>query len=151
MNLRKTVITVNNQFFFEELQRFTDQKKNIIIPVKGTSMRPFIQEGEKILLKPFEKTQLSIGSIILGKYKNQMVLHRLIRYDNNHIWLAGDGNVKQIEQIAHKDIIATAYILYRNEKQITLRNTSYRWIGYIWFLLRPLRRAYTKLYKLIRN
>lgn len=151
MAVKKHSITIANDIFLEEITHFIALGKSVSINIKGNSMNPFLLDGEKILLKPMKDFKLSIGLIILAKYNNKMVLHRLIKFNKDTIWLAGDGNIQQIEQINLTDTIAVAQIVYRNNTELLLINKWSRWKGYGWFLIRPFRRIYNKIIKIYSN
>src|SRR5690554_735355 len=117
------------------------QGKYVTIRVKGSSMKPFLREGSRVVLKPFERNKLRVGIIVLAKVKQHMVLHRVVRYNAAYIWLAGDGNLVQRECVSHKDVVATAVKLYNGDAEIRL---TQRWrcvLGQIWYLARPVRRV----------
>lgn len=142
--LEKDKIIVPNKFLFEQVLEYLRQGKQVTIPVKGTSMRPFLREGDRVSLEPFEKKDLTGGIIVLAKTDDQMVLHRVVKYNEHQIWLAGDGNLVKHELVDYTDVVATAVRVYRDGAKI---NINQRWrcvLGQIWYWIRPFRRIIMK-------
>ena len=138
-------IILPNQFLLEQVLENLEKGKWMSIPVKGGSMRPFLRAGDRVLLKPFEKGSLKLGMIILGRIDGNLILHRLVRYDRERVWLAGDDNLVQHEILPYGDVLATAVRLYRGEKILELNE---RWrcnLGQFWYRIRLLRRIIRKL------
>src|SRR5690606_4529737 len=104
--LEKDKIIVPNKFLFEQVLEYLKQGKQVTIPVKGRSMRPFLKEGDRVSLKPFDRKDLTKGIIVLAKVDDQMILHRVVRYNKETIWLAGDGNLVQHELVDYAAVKA---------------------------------------------
>lgn len=142
----KNKIMIPNKLLLEQVLEYIGQGRWVIISVKGKSMKPFLREGDRVLLKPFDRTELSQGVIVLAKADDQMVLHRVVRYDNTTVWLAGDGNLVQHERVNYTDVVATAVSLYRGEREVGLNQ---RWscrLGHIWYRTRFFRRIMSRLF-----
>lgn len=134
-----------NKLLFEQVLEYVKQGKQVTIRVKGNSMKPWLRDGDRVLLKPFERKDLAKGIIVLANVDEQMVLHRVIKYSERVIWLAGDGNLVQREVVDHMDVVAWAVRLYRADIEIKL---DQRWrciLGQIWYWARPIRRIVMKL------
>ena len=150
LNEDKDKITVPNKLLFARVLEYIQQGKNVTIRVKGGSMKPFLRDGDRVLLKSFERRELTRGIIVLAKTDDSMVLHRVVRYDSQTIWLAGDDNLVQHEIVNCTDVIATAVRLYRADREVKL-DKRWRYItGQIWYWLRPFRRIARKLIYVIK-
>lgn len=143
---------ISNEDYFAEVQRILREGKEVRIRVKGNSMRPFIQDGDTVLLRAYSGSPLPLGSNILAKEIDKFVFHRFVGKKDGQYILAGDGNLVLREYIAETDIIAIAIMHYPKDKGkvITVNGTWARLRGLCWYRLRLLRRVLTKL-KLINS
>ncbi|WP_159730162.1 S24 family peptidase [Sphingobacterium sp. 18053] len=143
---------ISNEDYFAEVQRILREGKEVRIRVKGNSMRPFIRDGDTVLLRAYQGQSLALGSNILAKDKGKFVFHRFIGKKNDLYILAGDGNLVLREYVGATDIIAIAYIHYPQvgEDAINIDRTWARILGLGWYHTRLLRRILTKL-KLINS
>jgi Peptidase S24-like. len=138
---------ISNEDYFAEVQRVLGEGKEVRIRVKGNSMRPFIQDGDTVLLRAYQGQSLALGSNILAKDKDKFVFHRLVGKKNDQYILAGDGNLVLREYIGATDIIAIAYMHYPQgkDKAVTIDRTWARLRGLSWYHIRLLRRIVARL------
>ncbi|WP_219226490.1 S24/S26 family peptidase [Pedobacter antarcticus] len=144
--LNKDRITIPNKLLFEQVLSYIKQGKYVTIRVKGTSMLPFLKEGNRVSLKSFHAGELTKGIIVLANVHGQMILHRVVRYNNTTIYLAGDGNVSEHEVVSYGDVVATAFSVYRGETEVKLNQRWLRYLGQVWYWIRPVRRVARKLF-----
>ncbi|WP_442590776.1 S24/S26 family peptidase [Pedobacter sp. AW31-3R] len=135
-----------NKLLLAQVLDYIGQGKYVTIRVKGNSMRPFLREGDSVLLKPFELKELCRGVIVLAKMDGQLLLHRVVEYNKTTIWLAGDHNLVVRELVEYADIVATVVGLYRGEAMVKFNQRWRGYLGQVWYLARPLRRLIKKLY-----
>lgn len=69
---------VNNDLYFEEVQRLLKEGKEVCIRVKGNSMMPFIKNGDRVIVVAHLGTVLPLGSPILAQYEGKFVFHRYV-------------------------------------------------------------------------
>ncbi len=86
--------------------------KSVLIKVKGYSMSPLLLDGiDEVRLVPFIKEELKRGDVILFRYKDRFVLHRIIEINVDEadwtIATKGDAN-KRAEETRLSDIVALA-------------------------------------------
>lgn len=135
-----------NILLFKQIKKEIEQGKPVIISVKGESMRPFLKEDERVILRPFNGTELKRGVIVLAKRNNQVLLHRVVKIKNECIWLAGDANLVQHERVRFGDVLAIADSVFRNNVELKLNNRARNNLGMWWYWARPLRRIGRKLF-----
>lgn len=144
---------VSNADYFAEVQRMLQEGKEVRIRIKGQSMRPFIQDGDTVMLQAYQGQPLPLGSNILAKDKEKFVFHRLVAKKKGQYVLAGDGNLVLHEYIMEKDIIAIAYMHYPKDKEaaIAIHQPYPRLRGLGWYHMRLLRRIIAKLKRMIQK
>ena len=128
---------------------FVEEGREVILPVNGTSMLPFIVGGKDsvVLFKP---GTLRKGDIVLAyTMEKGYVIHRIdsIGGDGVHA-LLGDGNLAQREHCKPADIKAVAtHVVKPNGKRKPLNEGWLRIAGKVWRLLLPIRRYLLWIYK----
>ncbi|MDR6733866.1 S24/S26 family peptidase [Sphingobacterium sp. 2149] len=142
---------VSNADYFAEVQRMLQEGKEVRIRIKGQSMRPFIDDGDTVMLRAYRGQPLPLGSNILAKDKGKFVFHRLVAKRKGEYLLAGDGNLALHEYIAESDIIAVAYMHYPKDSEaaIAIHRPWPRLRGLAWYHTRLLRRIVAKLKRMI--
>ncbi|MHC1690618.1 MAG: S24/S26 family peptidase [Bacteroidales bacterium] len=88
---------------------------NVRLTVRGNSMSPLLLDGvDTVVLHPFIPENLKIGDVILFRYKEVFVLHRIIEIHGNNspdgkIITKGDALEKR-EEIYYSDVVAVAEV-----------------------------------------
>ncbi len=147
-NNNSNILRIKNELFFEQIKPILQDGKSVQISVVGGSMRPFLKPGEKIILKPIEEKDFKRGNIVIANTLNGYVMHRIIHLNKNWIWMAGDGNLVQIEKITRAEVFAWVAFVIRNGKQIPLQSLNSKIAAICWFLARPIRILAYKLFKI---
>lgn len=132
-------IFVPNEPFLEEVEEYLKRGEKVFINVRGTSMLPFLEEGDKVLLVSGSKVTLRKGSVVLVRIRHNYILHRIIRMDENTLLLAGDANSKLTENVIYADIIGVMIEIYRNDYPLHINSFRNRMAVWIWIFIRPFR------------
>lgn len=140
-------IKISNDILLDSVVSMVKSGKFVKINVSGSSMNPFLYNGDTIILKDIKIEKIRKGHIILGKYNKAYVLHRVIRKGKNHIYIAGDNNLGLVEEVLVSEVYALATTLIKSNSEIDLTSFYNRALGIIWYYLRPFRRLFTKIYK----
>ncbi len=145
-------VEIPNAALLSEVTRLVAEGHKVTIPLRGTSMRPFLEgDRDKAVLAP--AASLRVGDVVLaeiapGKY----VLHRIVRIAGEIVTLLGDGNIVP-ERCALGDIRAVASAFIRGRRQRQCSTTGLRWRAYswLWMRLRPLRRYLLYIYRHLKG
>lgn len=137
-NRNKTILP--NESFFQQLKVFLDRGKEVAIPVKGSSMLPFLRSGDKVLIEPFRDDLVRKGSIVLSNTTYGVVLHRIVRIKGTSIWLAGDANLVQEEEVSRQDIMGVAKAVCRDSQWKNMTHLQIPLRVHLWTLVRPIGR-----------
>lgn len=143
-----TAVIFPNAVFFQSVKEAMERGKRVKINVKGQSMQPFLHEGDQVVIQQVLGDAVRIGQIILAKCNSAYVLHRVVAIWAGKIYMAGDGNLVQVEKIAKSDVLALGVQGYRNGTPLAVATLRMRLLGLLWFCLRPIRRISHKLYNL---
>jgi hypothetical protein len=88
--------------------------------------------------------------IILFKYKDSYLLHRIVKKNNEILLLQGDAVAKHTEKIKIENAVALLQQIKRkNGKIIKCKSLKWRLLSYLWYILLPFRSLLLKVYKKI--
>lgn len=137
----KQTITFNNADFLPEVLRLIGEGHTVTLPLKGFSMRPFLEDGrDKALLTKVSKP--NVGDPVLAIInKRYYVLHRIVGIEGDKVTLLGDGNLSP-EHCQVDDIVASVIGFYRKGSNRLDAINGRKWKAYswAWMRLRPVRR-----------
>ena len=127
---------------------FVEEGREVILPVNGRSMLPFIVGGiDSVAL--YKPGTLRKGDVVLAYTQEKgYVIHRIDSIDGNSCALLGDGNLAQREHCQLADVKAIAtHVIRPNGKRKPLNEGWLRLMGKVWRLLLPVRRYLLWIYK----
>ncbi len=138
---RIKTLQMANALLLPEVVRLLEEGHTVTLPLRGFSMRPFLEDGrDKALLKLPEA--IRVGDAVLAEIApGHFVLHRIVDITGECVTLRGDGNLG-IEQCRLSDVRATAIGFYRKGRETLDSTSSLKWRVYSWWWTRllPLRR-----------
>lgn len=148
--LEKKAILIPNEDLIPEIVRLINEGHTITLPLKGFSMRPFLEDGrdKALLTKP---AQPKVGDPVLAETSpKHYVLHRIVAIDGTSITLLGDGNLTP-EHCTADDIRASVVGFYRKGRTTLDRTDGRKWKVYskAWMATRPARRWLLAFYRRI--
>lgn len=133
----------STQELMPEVGRLIREGKTVVLPVRGNSMRPFIQNGNDCVeLHPLPPV-LRKGDVVLARTsKGYYVLHRVTAISPDLLTLEGDGNIGLRETCRPSDVLARAeWVIDAHKEKHSLLDRRARIKWRMWYMLRPLRRV----------
>ena len=133
----------STQELMPEVGRLIREGKTVVLPVRGNSMRPFIQNGNNCVeLHPLPPV-LRKGDVVLARTsKGYYVLHRVTVISPDLLTLEGDGNISLRETCRPSDVLARAeWVIDAHKERHSLLDRRARIKWRMWYMLRPLRRV----------
>lgn len=148
---------IANDIYFQQVEQELSLGNQVLIPLKGISMYPFIRNGkDKVLLTGVTPvTPLAKLDIVLFRYKEKHILHRIISIQGDTYIIQGDG-IYASREICHKaDIIGKVVEVHRLTrgniyKIIPTNSSTWKNLSGIWNFLRPVRRYLLYLMRVMR-
>ncbi len=139
-----------NAVFLPEVIRMIDEGHSVTIPLRGYSMRPFLEDRrDKAILE--KAGNIGVGDAVLAEITpGHFVLHRIVSIDGEDITLRGDGNIAT-ERCRREDVKALATGFYRKGRKTPDMTCGRKWAVYswIWTRLYPIRRYLLFGYRLL--
>ena len=133
----------STQELMPEVGRLIREGKTVVLPVRGNSMRPFIQNGNDCVeLHPLPPV-LRKGDVVLARTsKGYYVLHCVTAISPDLLTLEGDGNIGLRETCRPSDVLARAeWVIDAHKERHSLLDRRARIKWRMWYMLRPLRRV----------
>ena len=145
----------DDDLILSEAVRLVGEGVEVIFPVNGRSMRPFIEGGRDsvLLVKPVDVKPMDVvlAQVIGGNY----VVHRVLSIDGDYATLMGDGNLQGRETCECKKIYAkVTHVVTPKGKRIALYTPFRHFVQKMWVNVLPVRKYLLKLYRVyirIRN
>jgi len=133
---------MENALLLPEVTRMLQEGHTVTLPLRGRSMRPFLEDGrdKALLIKP--NRTIVVGDAVLAEIRPGVyVLHRIVKIDGRQVTLRGDGNLGT-EQCTLDDIRALATGFYRKGREQMDSTEGLKWRVYSWCWMRllPVRR-----------
>lgn len=143
-------IRMTNAAFMPNIARLISEGHTVTLPLRGYSMRPFLEDGrDKALLT--KAGTLKKGDVVLALTdRGSYALHRIVNIDGTHIVLRGDGNI-YCEHCLRENVIAIATGFYRKDRNKMDSTEGRKWKAYSWLWTRllPLRRCLLFLHRIL--
>jgi len=108
----------------------------------GASMSPFIKKGDILIVKTDSKNLIP-GDIIVFKYQDQILAHRILFKIGKSYLVKGDTNFFP-ESISKNDILGKVVIVYR------AKNTKIKYLPYFNIFVLFFSFIYPFLYRVLR-
>lgn len=141
-------MTVNNEAFFGNVITLLRKGKKVTIPVKGTSMLPFIVgEVDLVVLEGVEAASpenlphrnAAKGDIVLFRVNNHFILHRILEFDANGVAvIQGDGILRAKEHCGRDGIFGRVVsVLKQGKHPVDVESNGYRLKIRLWLMAAP--------------
>ncbi len=131
-----------NDVFLPQVVQMLSEGHTVTLPLRGRSMRPFLEDGrDKALLVAVKETP-RVGDPVLAEIsKGVFVLHRIVDITGDKVTLRGDGNMGT-ESCRIQDIRALATAFFRKGRNTPDSINGHKWRIYSWWWTRllPIRR-----------
>ncbi len=138
---------LSNDILIPEVARLVSEGKTVTLPLRGYSMRPYLEDGRDKGLLTKVTEPLKVGDVILARIDGdgdgncRYALHRIVRIEGDEITMYGDGNYSP-EHIKESDVLAIAKGFYRkgSDRLDSVDSLPYSIYWRTWVWLRPMRR-----------
>ena len=103
--MEEKVKYMNNAEFLPEVFALVNEGHDVTIPLRGFSMRPFLEDGRNLAILCKIDRPLKVGDIVLAELSpGRYALHRIFRLDDKRVQMLGDGNLTPDPVIRHEDV-----------------------------------------------
>jgi len=122
-----------------------EKGKSIRFQAKGWSMRPFIRDGDFIVVSPVKGSSIRKGDVVFySTTENEIIVHRIIRkYKKNDritVLIKGDASFGPPEKVDIQNVLGKAIAIERNGREKRLDGKLYRIIDLFFAVISPFSR-----------
>lgn len=122
-----------------------EKGKSIRFQAKGWSMRPFIRDGDFIVVSPVKGSSIRKGEVVFySTAENEIIVHRIIRkYKKNDritVLIKGDASFGPPEKVDIQNVLGKAIAIERNGREKRLDGKLYRIIDLFFAVISPFSR-----------
>lgn len=141
---------LKNAEFLPLAVSYLETKDSVKIPLKGFSMRPFLESERDYALLGKPHSPVLHEPVLALLPDSRWVLHRIVSIKGDDITLLGDGNLSP-EYCKASDIKASIIGFYRKKRTTLDRIDGRKWkvYSFFWTRLLPIRRYLLALYRLL--
>lgn len=90
--MRKVI--VSNERMFDHIIKQLNDLGDVHFGIKGDSMRPFFQ-SERTMVRVKKAETYQKGDVVLFKYNDQVILHRIIKIKGEKYMMQGDATYQK--------------------------------------------------------
>jgi len=103
---------IPDEAYYNCIDDILAEGKDVEVRINGASMRPYWRGGEKLIASPFKPDELQCGEIVIFRFGEKYIVHRIVQRSGNNLTTRGDGVLKKRENITVDDVkgIVRAYI-----------------------------------------
>lgn len=131
---------VDTKEYLDMICSLLAEGKTASIPVSGSSMTPFLHNGDTVFLKAPESPPKKGDIVLYIRPSGQYVLHRIVRDNADGTYLmAGDAQTvrERIDGASIRGIVTEAV---HKGQRLTPESSRWRRYATVWIRLLPLRR-----------
>ena len=141
---------MTNAEFIPLVVSYLTQGRTAILPLKGYSMRPFLESERDSALLAAPHEPVLYEPVLALLPDGRWVLHRIVSIDGDNITLLGDGNLIP-EHCKVSDIKASIVGFYRKGRTTldSIQGRKWKAYSFCWTRLRPIRRYLLYIYRKI--
>lgn len=107
---------------------------------RGTSMRPFIRDGNILEIRPAGVSPIRCGDVVLCcNDSDRVVVHRIVGQENGHMRLLiqGDALTRPDGRISRDQVLGKVVVIERGKRRIDIDTGLPRLSGLLWVKFSP--------------
>ena len=140
------MMTIPNEDFFKLVEAEINDGQDVRFRIKGTSMQPFLRHlRDEVVLQKCHSADLKPLDIVLFRYHDQYILHRICKIEHDTLIIQGDGIYASQEICKKSDVIGRVTYLIRRGKPLPANNRHYLLLVRLWHRLRFMRRFFIRV------
>ncbi|MEI8173690.1 MAG: signal peptidase I [Deltaproteobacteria bacterium] len=138
----KNPVPLSNANLLKLSNDLLERGTSIRFRVKGFSMRPFIRDGDFIIVAPVENSSISLGDVVFFfSDDDQVIVHRVIRkYKSNggiSMMVKGDATFGLPDKVDSRNILGKVVVIERNGHIKNLNTKFYRTLNLLFAVISP--------------
>jgi signal peptidase len=117
-----------------------ERKHSIRFKANGSSMRPFILDGDSVEIQPVNHPDFKRGDIVFYQLSSgRFLVHRVVQVHDHRLLIHGDANLEPDGWVDPDQVMGMAVAAHRKGKRIDLTSAWRTGTGRLWVIFTPLR------------
>jgi hypothetical protein len=114
-----------------------ERGQRVRMTVNGSSMLPFIHDGDVVVLEPIHSL-LRRGDVALLQYSEEhYIMHRVVRTEGDALFIRGDAQLDCQGPFAPRDVVGRVSLSECNGRTRALDRGVWRFAGCAWIVCGP--------------
>lgn len=132
---------LSNASFFAWVEAEIAEGHPVRFRLKGQSMFPLLRDSrDEVVLYPCTSEELRPMDVVLFRYRDGHVLHRILRREGERLFLRGDGSYVAWEECKVTDVVGKMHEVVRpSRKVVSVDAWQWRLSSWLWCHLGILR------------
>ena len=125
---------IPNDLFFAWIEAEIAEGHSVRFRLKGQSMFPLLRnERDEVVLYPCTPEELCPMDVVLFRYREKHVLHRILRREGDILFLQGDGSYVAKESCTVFDVVGKVHEIVRpSGKMVSVTDWRWRMYSRVW-------------------
>lgn len=125
---------IPNEVFFAWVESEIAEGNSVRFRMKGQSMFPLLRNGvDEVVLYPCTEEELQPMDVVLFRYQDRHVLHRILRREGGWLYLQGDGSYVAKEKCTTADVVGKVQKIIRpSGSMIGVNDWRWRLLSRLW-------------------
>ena len=125
---------IPNELFFAWVESEIAEGHSVRFRLKGQSMFPLLRnERDEVVLYPCTEEELKPMDVVLFRYQDRHVLHRILCREGKQLYLQGDGSYVAREQCTTADVVGKVHKVIRpSGKVVSVDGWQWRLLSRLW-------------------
>lgn len=142
---------IPNKLFFAWVESELAEGRTVRFRLKGNSMFPLLwDDRDDVLLSPFSADELRPMDVVLFRYRDNHVLHRIQRIEGDRLFIQGDGSFVAKEECDKPDVVGkVTQIIRPSGKHLSVNSWRWQLPSYCWWHLGFFRKPLLRILHLI--
>ena len=143
---------IANDLFFAWAEAELASGRSVRFRLKGVSMTPLIRDGrDEVIVYPCTPHELIPMDVVLFRYQDRYLLHRIIGRDGDNLLLQGDGSLVVQERCCVADVVGKVHVVVRpSGREVSVESWRWRLSSMLWRNLGPFRRILLRILRIIK-
>ncbi|MHA2427778.1 MAG: S24/S26 family peptidase [Candidatus Hermodarchaeia archaeon] len=145
-------LSLNHPEFAQLSSEILEKGNALRFTAHGSSMAPFIRDGDVLTVEPATISELRMGDIVLYRTEgDSVVAHRIVGILGSSLKVRGDASPGSESFIAPDQVLGVIIIVERTGDQIKINEGLWRVLGLLWIFTYPLPLLAFRLIRKIRT
>lgn len=117
------------QLAWEAFQLLLWSERETLVPIQGTSMHPYLKQGDRLRLVPARAEELGLGDLMAFRRGDELVVHRMagrVRREEVSCLRQKGDNLRGFSLVRPEEVLGRVSHVLRGDRELDLARPSER-------------------------